>query len=577
MTDERDEIRARINIVDLVSERVVLKQQGRTWKGLCPFHADKNPSFSVDPRTNRYRCWSCGAHGDIFTWVMKTQTGDDFREALELLAKRAGIELKTRSTESISQRKTQEAAMEEALSFFRSSLPRSSDAIAYCDRRGLSEDVRNLWELGYAPDVGEALATHLKKKGFNLNECRELFLVERDPSGGFFDKFRGRLMFPIRDANGALVAFGGRVLGDGIPKYINSSDTPLYRKSRVLYGLNRAKEHISRSRAAVLVEGYLDVIACHRAGVTGAVASLGTALSEDHAKLLARWCDEATILYDADDAGEKAALRGSEILEAAGIRVKVALLPKGEDPDTLLRQEGPAAVEQTVQRAVGRIDFSLRQLERRLTPEDDEFWDEAVEILAGCSSIIEMDQHIVRLAAAYPGTRDKVLAQRRLQAMVAQRRKALRSPADPGRLPKGSATPQVLKEPMSSDEATIFKALMTELFRNQAWEILREPELMVSSSAVHLTEAILQAFPEAPPQGSPAVWISHIESDDLQDLLAQIEMQEHLLVSEQFLVDAFEKLRKRRSEREYQMVKALPSSDEQLKEIQQRLRNLKSV
>ena len=254
MAGEIEEIRARINIVDLVSQRVQLKKTGKNYQGLCPFHDDKRPSFTVNPVVGRYRCWSCGETGDIFNWVMKTQNVP-FAEALQLLAAQAGVELTNRpNPQERSERALHLEIMEEALKFFREQLSKSSTAQDYLTRRGIDESTIAEWELGYAPDVGEALAVHLRKKAYALSVCRSLFLVEEDASGGYYDKFRGRLMFPIRDERGDLVAFGGRVLGDGVPKYINSSDTPVYRKSRVLYGLNRALGHISRMkpRQAVL-------------------------------------------------------------------------------------------------------------------------------------------------------------------------------------------------------------------------------------------------------------------------------------------------------------------------------------
>ncbi|MFQ3677909.1 MAG: DNA primase, partial [Fimbriimonadaceae bacterium] len=299
MAGEREEIRARISIVELVGQRVSLKRTGKDWKGLCPFHPDKNPSFSVSETTGRYRCWSCGETGDVFSWVMKTQNVD-FPEALEILARQAGVELTPRAgAPDHSLRVRQLAAMEEALKFFREQLVRSREALGYVERRGLDQEILDAWEIGYAPADGSPLSRRLGKAGFPLEMCRDLFLVDQSGSG-YRDKFFNRLMFPIRNERGELVAFGGRVLGDGHPKYINSGDTPIFRKSRVLYGMFRAREAMRRRRHAVLVEGYLDVIACHRAGVDTAVASLGTALAEEHAQLLRRWVDEVTIFYDGD-------------------------------------------------------------------------------------------------------------------------------------------------------------------------------------------------------------------------------------------------------------------------------------
>src|SRR5947209_3610497 len=223
MSDEISEIRARIDIVDLIGQAVALKRKGKSFLGLCPFHEDHNPSFNVSPDMGRYTCWSCKENGDIFSWVMKTQNVA-FPEALQILAEKAGVKLRGHSDEARSVRANQRAAMEAALSFFQEQLSKTPAAVQYCDRRGLTEAIRSHWELGYAPDLGEALTVFLQRKGFRLADCKPLFLVDGDEHG-YRDKFRARLMFPIRDEKGELVGFGGRVIGDGNPKYINSSDT----------------------------------------------------------------------------------------------------------------------------------------------------------------------------------------------------------------------------------------------------------------------------------------------------------------------------------------------------------------
>ena len=406
MADERDEIRARIDIVDLIGSRVALKRSGKSYLGLCPFHDDKRPSFRVSPDTGRYKCFACGEAGDAFTWVMKTQNVE-FGEAIRILAERAGVTLSRGRPEAPTERARRRAMMQEALTFFQEALGRAPEAQKFCAARGLDAESIARWEIGYAPSEDGSLATRLQKAGFSLAEGKDLFLVERDSVGGYYDKFRGRVMFPIRDERGELCAFGGRVLGDGHPKYINSGDTPLYRKGRVLYGMFQARDAISASRKAVLVEGYLDVIACQVAGVNNTVASLGTALSEDHAKLLGRWCDQVTVLYDADEAGRKAAVRAAQVLEGSGLEAGVAELPAGEDPDSILRSSGPAGLLGAVSAAISPIQFQIRLLADKLGTESAEFWKEAVRVLAGAKSRLELDEQAERLAALYPGSRDR--------------------------------------------------------------------------------------------------------------------------------------------------------------------------
>jgi len=555
VTDERDEVRARIDIAELVGREVALKRAGKVYKGLCPFHQDRNPSFTVSAETGRYKCWSCGETGDIFTWVMKRQNVE-FGEALRILAKQAGVTLANRSSTPPSVKQAQEAAMDEALRFFRDQLTRSSTAKEYCDGRGLDQSALDGWEIGYAPDVGEALAVHLKKKGFSLGECKNLFLVDQDAGGGYFDKFRGRLIFPIRDERGELVAFGGRVLGQGHPKYINSSDTPLYRKSRVLYGMNRARERLSAQHQAVLVEGYLDVIACHRAGVTNALASLGTSLSEDHAKLLKRWCSEVVILYDSDDAGQKAAERAVKILSAENLRVSVALMPPGDDPDTLLRRVGPAAVQKAVAGGLSPMEYGVQALLQRLSPNQPEFWGEAVTLLAEAPTEMELDRQIVRLAPMYPGLKDSVQAQNALRREVAKMRPNVRTNGNRDRSsrPRSDASPAAPQ--LAGAEIVVFHAFLEPQFRPRAWMFARTRDLFVTDAGTRLSEAIATAFPQAAPQGPTSEWLHRIEPEELRQLLSDLTLDLRASrLSDEYVTDAVQKLREMAGDRRLREVR----------------------
>ena len=548
MADERDEIRSRIDIVELVGREISLAQKGKEWKGLCPFHQDRNPSFSVTRQTGRYKCWSCGEAGDIFTWVMKRQNVD-FVEALRILAKEAGVTLTNKGeTTPPSVRQAQEEAMDEALSFFKDHLAKHSIATEYCERRGLDKQTLATWEMGYAPEGGSALAVFLKKKGFQLAECKNLFLVDEDSHGGYYDKFRGRLIFPIRDEKGALVAFGGRLLGDGVPKYINSSDTPLYRKSKVLYGMNRARRHFGKEKRAVLVEGYLDVIACHRAGVETALASLGTSLSEDHAKLLKRWVDEVVVLYDSDSAGQKAADRAVGILTAEGLRVRVALMPPGEDPDTLLKNAGPAAVQQAVETGLSPVDYKMQALMARENPSSMEFWPKAMHILAEAPTEMELDRHLMQLAGLHPGMTDVLQAQKSLRREVnkIRRSSANRSEATA----PTSFDHQQIKGKLNSGELVVFRAFLSTEFRVSGWLFSRARDLFFSPLAIRISEAVSTVFPSGAPQGEPALWLHRIEDEVLRQSLSDLLLDlraDHL--SEAYIADSVERLRQLQQKR----------------------------
>ncbi|MES1228174.1 MAG: DNA primase, partial [Armatimonadota bacterium] len=417
MADEIDEIRRRIDIVDLVSSRVQLKRAGKNFVGLCPFHDDKRPSFNVSPLIGRYTCWSCGAKGDIFNWVMETQKVD-FAEALRILAAQAGVTLSSRGTT-----KKVDAgygtAMADALDFYLSQMRLSKEATDYCDNRGLTDEVRAQWEIGFAPEMGDALARSLQKKGHSLAMCEEVFLVRKDAGGGYYDMFRGRMMVPIRDERGTLVAFGGRtVLKDGIPKYINSSDTPLFHKNRLLFGMDKAKEVIAKTKVAVLVEGYLDVVACHRAGVRNAVASLGTSLTEEQVKLLKRWCERVVVFYDGDTAGQNATERAADMLEPAGLGVTVVMVPAGDDPDTMLKDHGAASVVAAVSKSQPILDFRAWLLRQRHQPNDPDYWDLVAKVLAKAPNELEFLRLAPSFAAEFPGTRDKEAAVRALRKMA---------------------------------------------------------------------------------------------------------------------------------------------------------------
>ncbi len=573
MAGETDDIRARIDLVDLVGQRVQLKKTGKTYSGLCPFHDDKRPSFTVNPTLQLYKCWSCGEGGDVFTWVMKTQNVE-FREALEILATQAGVTLTKRGGEvpSKSERALHLEIMEAALGFFREQLSKSSVAKDYLKNRGLEQAVVDEWELGYAPDVGEAMALFLQKKGYALSLCRTLFLVEEDSSGGYYDKFRGRLMFPIRDERGALVAFGGRVLGDGLPKYINSSDTPLYRKSRVLYGMSRASAAITKMkpRQAVLCEGYLDVIACHRAGVKGAVASLGTALSEDHAKLLRRWCDEVVILYDADAAGQKAAERALEVLKPEKVPVRVALMPDGDDPDTLLRKQGPAAVVEAVANASLPTAFRLDQIVARHPERDQVFWSAVVDALAQASDIPEIERHIERLISLYAGVEDQLYVRESLRKQVIQRRRTSRTPEAREAIPAF----QVAASELHSSEAALVAALLAPGLRMIAHEALVLPELFVSQTGREFSKAYTAVFGEEPPNGEPSVWINRLDPS-LQDVIQQCASDPRFNnLSDRFIKDAKENLSKQLEKRHLQFIKQKEDPD-RIAKIRETLRRLK--
>jgi len=376
-----DDIRAAVDIVDLVGRFVNLRKAGSHWKGLCPFHAEKTPSFTVNPQKNIFHCFGCGVGGDAFGFVMR-QDRLSFPEAVRSLAKTAGIALPEErgAGSGDSGREELIRVMDLAGRFYADALwkPTGERARAYLEQRGIDSAIARRFGLGYAPEGWETLLTFMKGEKVPEEALIAAGLaVARENRAGAYDRFRGRLLFPIRDLQGRVVAFGGRGFGDEQPKYLNSPETPLYTKGNLLYAADLARTTIQSENRALLVEGYVDCIMAHQHGFTGTVAALGTAFTPAQLGLLRRYCDEVITFFDADAAGQKAAARAEELLEPTGrgmawavnrsgafegagtLRVKVALLPAGHDPDTFLRSVGREGFTERIAAARSILSYAL--------------------------------------------------------------------------------------------------------------------------------------------------------------------------------------------------------------------------
>lgn len=358
-------IKERLDIVDVVGDYVRLHKTGKNFKGLCPFHQEKTPSFIVSPDRQTFHCFGCGEGGDIFSFIMKIE-GLDFREALEILARKAGVTLSVPSVSGKSEdKRSLFDIMELSLLFYRTALkePGGRIALHYLNKRDITPEDASMFELGWAPSSWDSLWSHLKKEKTSLKEALDCGLVI-EGTKGVYDRFRGRIIFPIRDVSGKLLAFGGRVTdGDGA-KYINSPEGLLYSKRQNLYLLHVAKQEIREKKRAILVEGYMDAIRLHLSGYKETIASLGTALTEDQARLLKRFTDLCFICYDSDTAGQEATVRSMYVLQQCGLDVRVVGLPSGKDPDDLLSHEdGNALFNKSLNRALPLVLFhlSLRQ------------------------------------------------------------------------------------------------------------------------------------------------------------------------------------------------------------------------
>jgi len=363
-----DEIRNRVSLAEAIGRRVKLTRRGREFVGLCPFHTEKSPSFTVVEEKNFYHCFGCGAHGDVIGFTMKTE-GLPFPEAVEKLARDAGLALPERdprAEEHARQAKTLYDANEAAAEWFAAQLytPEGRTALEYLTRRGLEDRTIARFRLGYAPDTRDAIKRALVPKGYTEPQLLEAgLLVKPDDGRSPYDRFRGRVMFPILDKRGRVIAFGGRVLGDEKPKYLNSPDTPLFHKGRVLYAYREARTAAHAGAEIIVAEGYMDVIALHQGGFEGAVAPLGTALTEAQIEELWRVKPEPLLCFDGDEAGRRAAARAAErvlpILKP-GHSLRFVFLPEGEDPDSLIREGGAPAMKSVIAQAVPLVEWLWR-------------------------------------------------------------------------------------------------------------------------------------------------------------------------------------------------------------------------
>ncbi|MEN8263972.1 MAG: DNA primase [Nitrospirota bacterium] len=356
-----DEIKDRIDIIDLISEYVHLKKAGQNWKGLCPFHTEKTPSFTVSPAKQIFHCFGCGTGGDIFTFLLKYENLT-FPEAISMLAKKAGVTLKE-SKKSGAKTGEKEKLLnihKDAAYFFQQHLAKNSAALDYLKKRGIGSEAQKDFLLGFAPKSWNALLTFLTRKGYKPETINKAGLIVKGSKGNY-DTFRERIIFPIHDLRGEIVAFGGRAVSGGEPKYLNSPETPIYNKRKVLYGLNRAKDAIKEHGYTMFMEGYLDVITAHIHGFTSAVAPLGTAITQEHGKLIKRFTEDVIIVFDSDPAGIKAAKSAANILLESGLNVKVLSVPEKEDPDSFLRKKGKAVFQELLDSPLSVVDFIVRQ------------------------------------------------------------------------------------------------------------------------------------------------------------------------------------------------------------------------
>jgi len=394
-------IKERLSIAEVVSSYLKLEKSGANLKAKCPFHHERTASFFVSPARGSYYCFGCGAKGDIFSFVQAFE-GLDFVGALKTLATRAGVEVMPENPKTRNERDRLFLLTETATLFFEMELAKDEKARSYITERGVTEKTQRSWRIGFAPDAWRSCLAYCQEKGFTFSEIEKAGLVKTD-KGKTYDRFRSRIMFPIFDASGRTVAFSGRILGkesEHIPKYLNSPETPIFSKSRILYGFDRAKTEIRRMDYAMLVEGQMDLLMCHQAGFRNAVASSGTAFTLEQLELLKRLSQRLLMVFDADKAGVNASLRSASLALASGMEVKVAALPEGTDPAELILKDKERFKERLAQ-SLHVIDFYLESIIREHKTERAllrAIHDKLLPYVAALESHVEQDHFLKRIA-----------------------------------------------------------------------------------------------------------------------------------------------------------------------------------
>lgn len=394
-----DEIKSRCDIVDVIGRVVTLKKAGSNYKGLCPFHNEKTPSFNVNEERQSFKCFGCGASGDVISFTEKYYNLD-FRGACESLANEYGIDITGSFGNSEHKKELYEINRQAAMFFYRALRSQMNPGYAYMKNRGISEETMNKFGIGYADGQWQSLLDHMLSLGYSKEKLFHLGLVSRS-GDRYYDKFRDRVIFPIINTSGKVIGFGGRIIGDGNPKYLNSPESDIFLKKNNLYSLNLAKAEIPTEDRIVLVEGYMDVISLYQSGVRNVCASLGTALTENQARLIKRYTKNVILSYDADEAGQNAAMRGVDILYQEGLRPKVLRVTEGKDPDEFVKMNGRTAFAKLMDEAMPVGDFKMYRIASGYDLADEQqrlaYLTEVIEALRSLKPV-EADMYIGKIA-----------------------------------------------------------------------------------------------------------------------------------------------------------------------------------
>jgi DNA primase len=532
-----DEVVSRNDIVDVVSEYITLKPSGRGYFGLCPFHSEKTASFHVSPERQLYHCFGCGEGGNVVSFIMAIERME-FAEAMKHLAERVGIPLPEMSDQAVYQQKQDEKQLiaeinRECAKFYYQMLigTEGKQALDYLRSRGLSMDIIRSFGLGFAPDSWEAARDYLNKLGYTDQQLINAgIVVESAEKGRIYDRFRNRVMFPIINTRGMVLGFGGRVMDDSMPKYLNSSDSPVFNKSFNLFGLNLAAK-VRPLEYLIIVEGYMDVIALHQYGFPQAVASLGTSLTPEQAKLMRRYASEIYVAYDGDEAGQKAAMRALDILKQAGCRVRVMQFPNNLDPDDILKEYGPEYFRKLMDKSLSLLNFKLSVLRQKYDLNTTEgkvgFATDAAHVLADVDNHIERDACIrelesllgIRARAIYDQIA-KVEAQRKLQKRIPRNR------TGNYRYNKNIIQPVILKPGYIRAEAHLVNLMVQG--KNNAEKILQRLNGLTLQEPLHQKVVdIVKGLLDRKADVSEALVLSYLE--DKNDIKKLVEIFEQKL------------------------------------------------
>jgi DNA primase len=413
-----EEIRVNNDIVDVISEYVKLEKKGKDFFGLCPFHKEKTPSFSVAPAKQIFYCFGCGKGGDVIHFIMNVENLD-YIEAVKLLADRARVTLSEgKGKEENEKANLRQAVIQvnrDAARFFYNELnsARGEEARDYLRKRKVGEQAIKKFGIGFAPHDWDSLYRHLQSKGYEEKVLIQSGLILNNKNGSYYDRFRGRIIFPIFDVRGKVIGFGGRVMDSSMPKYMNSPETLVYNKGKNLYALNFAKN--SSDKRLIIVEGYMDVISLHQGGIINSVASLGTALTESQGRLLKKYAEEIIISYDADTAGQAATMRGLDLLNDVGCNVKVLIIPDGKDPDEFIRKNGPEELKKLIDKSISLIEYKIKVLRGQMNVESTEdkinFINKIAGILAKVDNRVEIEMYAKKFAREYEISSESILAE----------------------------------------------------------------------------------------------------------------------------------------------------------------------